>query len=239
MSQTLTLGRRWSRLIPLVLIGALFVALLASGALKHLSLDELKTYQLELTGLVARHPWFSLGAFTGVYVLLVSACVPGPGVMTIAGGFLFGPWIGGAASLTACVAGSVIVFLACRTAFGDWAATRAGPTVAKVEAGFSQNAFFYLLALRLMPVAPMFLVNIAASLARVRLATLVAATVIGTAPSSFIYAWLGSGLGEVFQRRAPLDASLLAQPRIILPLAGLALMSAAPAVWRLWRARRR
>jgi uncharacterized membrane protein YdjX (TVP38/TMEM64 family) len=159
--------------------------------------------------------------------------------MTIAGGFLFGPWIGGAASLAACLAGSVIVFLACRTAFGDWAATRAGPAVARVEAGFSKNAFFYLLALRLMPVAPMFLVNIAAGLARVRLSTLLAATLIGTAPSSFIYAGLGSGLGEAFQRHVRLDASLLARPRIILPLAGLALMSVAPALWRLWSTRRR
>ena len=64
---------------------------------------------------------FLLAAFVGLYILVIVACVPGPSVMGVAGGFLFGPLVGGAATLAAALVGSTIVFLACRTAFGEFA----------------------------------------------------------------------------------------------------------------------
>jgi uncharacterized membrane protein YdjX (TVP38/TMEM64 family) len=226
---------RW---LPLALIGALFVALIASGALKRLSLTSLAAHRTALHHLVARHPLESLAAYVGVYVLVIVACAPGLSVVTLAGGFLFGPLVGALAALTALVIGSTVVFLACRTAFGDWAASRAGATVARIEAGFARDAFSYLLALRLMPVAPFFMVNVAAGLARVRLGTYLLATLIGTAPSAFIFASLGSGLERVFHRHARLDASLVLNPTVAPALAALAALSLAPPAWRLWRARR-
>jgi len=231
-------GRRWLRLAPLAVIAALFIGLLASGALRHLTLRTLAEHRAALLHFVARHPVESLAAYVGAYVLLVVACSPGPSVMTLAGGFLFGPILGGFAALAALNVGAVIVFLACRTAFGDWAAKRAGPTMARIEAGFARDAFAYLLALRLMPVAPFFMVNIAAGLARVRLSSFLLATLIGSAPSAFILATLGSGLGDIFRRHGRLDASLVLNPTVAGPLALLAALSLAPPAWRLWRARR-
>lgn len=226
------------RYLAILAIPALFVAVIASGALKHLSLSDLRDHREQLKLFVAAHPIASLAAFLGLYGLVIVACVPGPSVMSIAGGFLFGPWLGGGAALAALVAGSLVVFLACRTAFGDWAAHRAGAMVARVEAGFARDAFSYLLALRLMPVAPLFLVNVAAGLARVRPGVFILATLIGSAPSAFIYAGLGAGLGEIFRRHARLDAHLLARPDIAVPLTGLAVLALAPIAWRFWRARR-
>ena len=230
--------RSWTRFIPLGLIVCLLVAAVASGTWKHLSLRELADHHQQLQTLVAQHPVLTLAAFLGLYVLVVVACIPGPGAMNVAGGLLFGVWLGGAVCLFSCLIGAIIVFLACRTAFGDWAAHRAGATVAKIEAGFSNNAFSYLLALRLMPVAPFSMVTIAAGLARVRLSVLIIATLIGAAPSAFIFAGLGAGLGEVFQRGAKVDASLMERPMIIGPLAALAAMSLAPILWRMWRGRK-
>jgi uncharacterized membrane protein YdjX (TVP38/TMEM64 family) len=227
----------WLRLLPLALIAALFVALIASDALKELSLASLERHREALTGFVALHPIASVAAFLGVYLLVVIACTPGPAVLTVASGFLFGPLLGGSVSLTALVCGGVIVFLACRTAFGDWAAHRAGPIIARIEAGFARDAFAYMLALRLMPVAPFFAVNLAAGLARVRLGAFVLATLIGSAPSAFIFASLGAGLGALFDRHAKLGLSLAMRPDIAVPLAALALLSLAPPLWRLWRGR--
>lgn len=232
----------WSlirRFAPIAVIVLLVVAFVASGALSHLSLGDLKSHRTQLTAFVAAHPIASVAAYLGLYVLVVVACVPGPGFLSTAGGFLFGVWLGGAAALAACVAGSAIVFLACRTAFGDWAAHRAGPVVQRIEAGFARDAFAYLITLRLVPMVPFFATNVAAGLARVRLSTLVGATVIGTAPSAFVFAGLGSGLGVLFDRGAKADMSLFETPQILLPLAGLGLLSLAPVAWRLYRTRRR
>ncbi|MGA0602171.1 TVP38/TMEM64 family protein [Caulobacter sp. KR2-114] len=223
-------------LIALVL--GLLAAAILSGAWRHLNLSELAAHRHALTAFVTAHPVLSVLAYVAIYVLIVVACIPGPGAMTTAGGFLFGTLVGGLAALTACTVGSAIVFLACRTAFGDWATQKAGPIVQRIEAGFTRNAFSYLLTLRLIPMMPFFATNVAAGLARVRLRDLMAATLLGTSPVCFVFAGLGSGLGVVFERGGRIDASLFEEPRIIVPLAGLAALSALPIGWRLWMRRR-
>lgn len=228
----------WLRWLPLVGIAGLFVALIASGALRRLSLTVLAEHHEQLLRFVGAHPFVSLAVYIALFVALVVACSPGPSVMSIAGGFMFGPFLGGAAALVSVTTGSTIVFLACRSAFRDWAAKRAGPTIARIEAGFSRDAFSYLLALRLMPVAPVALVNLAAGLARLRLSTFVLATFVGSIPAAFIFAGLGSGLGRLFHRHVRPDLHLLVRPDIALPLMGLALLSLLPAISRLWRARK-
>lgn len=228
----------WLRWLPLLMIGVLFAGLIGSGAVRRLSLSDLASHHAMLAAFVAHHPLASLAAYVGAYVLIVVACTPGPAVMSLAGGFLFGPLVGGAAALGSMLAGGVVVFGACRTAFGDWATRGAGATVARIEAGFSRDAFAYLLALRLMPIAPFSLVTLAAGLARVRLPVFVAATLVGAAPSAFIFAGLGAGLDSVFRRGGRVDAGVLARPEIALPLAGLALLALGAPAWRLWRMRR-
>jgi uncharacterized membrane protein YdjX (TVP38/TMEM64 family) len=230
-------GRRWLRILPIALIAALFVGLIASGALRELSLQSLASHKDSLVGFVHAHPVASLAAYLAIYILVVVACTPGPAVLSAAGGFLFGPVLGGAAALASMVIGALVVFAACRTAFGDWAAHRAGPTMAKIEHGFSRDAFAYLLALRLMPAAPFFVVNLAAGLARVRLGTFALATLVGAAPSAFIFATLGSGLGAAFERHATLGVRTLLQPQVAGPLTALAALSLAAPAWRIWRAR--
>jgi uncharacterized membrane protein YdjX (TVP38/TMEM64 family) len=233
----MTLGTAIRRYGLIALVLGLLAAAVLSGAWRHLSLGELAAHRVALTQMVRAHPILSLLVYLGVYTAVVVACIPGPGALSTAGGFLFGTFIGGLAALAACTLGSIIVFLACRTAFGSWATEKAGPVVQRIERGFSSNAFSYLLTLRLIPVMPFFATNVAAGLSRVRLSALVGATLLGTSPICFILAGLGSGLGRLFDSGARIDASLLEQPQIILPLAGLALMSAAPIAWRLWRRR--
>jgi uncharacterized membrane protein YdjX (TVP38/TMEM64 family) len=229
--------RNARRLIPIAVVAGLFVAVLASGLLGHLNLSELEARRAYLTASVAARPVVTLAAYFAIYVLVVVACVPGVSFMSTAGGFLFGIWLGGATALASCVVGSALVFQACRTAFGDWAASRAGPAVARIEAGFSKNAFVYLLTLRLLPMAPFFAVNVAAGLARARLRSFVAATALGTAPATFIFASLGAGLGDLFDRGVKPDFNLLATPQVLWPLAGLALLGFVPLVWRFMSAR--
>jgi uncharacterized membrane protein YdjX (TVP38/TMEM64 family) len=235
----MTAARALRRYGPIALVAALLVAAVASGLWRHLTLTELAAHRVTLTHYVAAHPVLSVLIYVAVYTLVVVACIPGPGAMTTAGGFLFGTVIGGMAALTACTVGSAIVFLACRTAFGDWATQKAGPAVKKIEEGFAKDAFSYLLTLRLIPMVPFFATNVAAGLARVRLSTLIGATLLGTSPVCFVFAGLGAGLGVVFDRGDRIGMSLLEQPRIILPLVGLALLASGPIAWRLWRRRRR
>jgi uncharacterized membrane protein YdjX (TVP38/TMEM64 family) len=221
------------------MVAGLLVGAISTGAWRWLTLESLQAHHAQLKGLVARSPALSAVAFFGVFVLVVSACIPGPGLMASVGGYLFGPLIGGALSLAACVAGSAVVFLACRGAFADTIERHSGPRIRELERAITRNAFSYLTTLKLIPMAPMFVSNVAAGLAGVRLSSLLAATAIGSAPICFVLASLGAGLGHILDSGAPLSRHLFERPEVILPLLGLSLLAVVSLAWRVLRRRRR
>jgi len=65
------------------------------------------------------------------------------------------------------------------------------------NAGFTENAFSYLLFLRLVPVFPFFLVNLAPAFTSIPLRTYVAATLVGIIPGTFVFVNLGQTLGRI------------------------------------------
>ena len=228
----LAYAQRYGLLIVLVV---LVVVAVLSGATDRVSLGELKARREELVAFVDAHWLASITIFAVLYTVVVALSLPLALVLTLTGGFLFGPIIGALLSVSSATLGSTVFFLACRTAFGDTLAKRAGPTVNKLAAGFRRDAFSYLFTLRILPVAPLLLINIAAGLARVKVGTFMLASLIGMAPGSFVYSFLGSGLGAVFERGDEPNLSIIAEPRILLPLIGLAILALLPAIVRLFR----
>ena len=224
--------KRYGLLIVLV---ALVVAAIAAGATDRISLAELKARRAELVAFVEANWLASVAAFALLYTTVVALSLPLALVLTLTGGFLFGPVVGALLSVSSATLGSTIAFLACRTAFGDVIARRAGPTVVKLAEGFRRDAFSYLFTLRILPIAPLLLINIAAGLAGVRVGTFMLASLIGMAPGSFVYAFLGSGLGEIFERGGEPDLSIVREPQILLPLIGLAVLAMLPAIIRRFR----
>lgn len=231
------MSRIW-RFLPLCLVLALAVGAIASGAPDELTLANLQAHHRQLHAFVDRRPAEALAIYVLIETLVVAACIPGPGLMSAAAGFLFGALVGGAACLAAAVAGSCLVYLACRTAFAGIIARRAGPRIAPLVQALQKNAFSYLLTLRLMPVMPLMAVNIAAGLAPAPPAAFFAASVLGGAPASFLLAAVGADLGRLFRAGVRVDAGVFMRPGLLLPLAVLALLSAAPPALRLMKRRR-
>jgi uncharacterized membrane protein YdjX (TVP38/TMEM64 family) len=221
----------------LVALAALVAAVVASGWWRHLSPADLRTHYGQIAGLVQRQPVASLGVFALVSMAVTAACLPATGVLVVLGGALFGALLGGGAALLGSVLGSTCVFLACRSASAGWVSPEATGRVARLIAGFSRHAFTTLLVLRLTPIAPLSLVNIAAGLARVRLAPFVAASLIGSAPSNLIYAGLGAGMRSALQRGLILDPTLLTSPKLVWPLVALAALAGGAAIVNLRRRR--
>lgn len=215
---------------PLVLIGVAAVAIFASGLGKHLSLHELAQRRAALAVLTAAHPLASLAAYVAIYVAALSLSLPVALVLTLSGGLLFGPWLGGAAADIGCALGSSVIFLVCRTAIGDALRGRAGSMIERVQKGVKDDAFAYVVALRLTPIAPLWLVNLALGFVDIPLATYFWATLLGAAPASLIYAGLGAGLTRLLASGRRIEAADLATPQVVLPLAGLGLMTLG-AVW--------
>jgi uncharacterized membrane protein YdjX (TVP38/TMEM64 family) len=232
--------RRWTRYLPLAAVILGVVLAFASGATKYLSLDEVEAQRQALLAFVHAHPVMAFAAYVAIYVVVVAFSLPGALIMTLTGGFLFGPLVGTAGAVTGASTGATIMFLVARSAFGGVLRRRArGERVRQIEDGIRENAFSYLFVLRLIPAMPFWLVNIAAGLVEIPLRTYWLATVLGIAAPTLIYSSIGSGLGRMFDQGRKPDMRLLFEPQVLLPLIGLALLSIVPVGLHAWRARRR
>jgi uncharacterized membrane protein YdjX (TVP38/TMEM64 family) len=232
--------KRWTKLLPLAVVALGLVLVFATGLNRYLSLEMLQARRLQLLAQVHAHPVAGVLVYMLAYVAVVAFSIPGAMIMTMAGGFLFGPVLGTLAAVTGASTGATLMFLVARSALGDLLKRYAqgGGMLARIEIGVRTNAFSYLLVLRLIPAVPFWLINIASGFVRIRLKTYVIATVLGILPSTFIYSNIGAGLGHVFDRGETPDLSLLFDPQVYLPLFGLAFLSLAPLLFHAWRMRR-
>ena len=233
--------RQW---LPAVVLVVLIAVAYGFGLHKHLSLEALALNRDLLRQFVDANLVLAVVLFMAAYIAIVALSLPGAAVMSIAGGFLFGWIISVPVSMMAAMIGATIVFQIVKTSLGAAVAARAGPLVQKVSKGFSENAFSFLLFLRLAPVFPFFMVNAVAGLCRVPLRTFIIATAIGIIPGALAFALLGSGLDAVIDRAKAdhaacvatgaadcqfhLGLSDLVTPQLLLAFAGLGLVALIP-----------
>ena len=198
------------RAVPLMIVAAALVVIYASGLHRELSLEALVRHHATISDVVTRHEAAAFAAYVALYITVVALSIPGALVLTVAGGALFGTLIGALGAIVGATTGATIIFLIARGAVGEFLIRRAGPTVGKLAAGFREDAFCYLLFLRLVPLFPLWLVNLVPALAGVRLAPFVAATALGIIPGSFAFALFGSSLDSILDAQTAAYQACLA-----------------------------
>jgi uncharacterized membrane protein YdjX (TVP38/TMEM64 family) len=219
-----------------------------------LSLEALLRHRDGIDAFVARHQVLAVLAYVGIYIVVVALSVPGAAFLTVCGGFTFGLLTGASAAVLGATIGATLIFLVARTALGEPLLRRAGPRAAKLAEGFRDDAFSYLLFLRLVPAFPFFLVNLVPAVAGVRLLPFVAATALGVIPGSAAFAFAGTGLDSVIVAqkriydaclaadradcRLAFDAKDILTPQLLGALVALGLLALAPVVVRRLRRRR-
>lgn len=220
------------RLLLLGAILALAVIIWAFDLTSLLSFDALREHEARLRQAADNHPLTAALIYISCYTLVVALSLPGAVWMTLSGGFLFGTLMGGFLAVIGATSGAVALFLLARYVIGDIFRSRYGPRLSAFEAGFNRNAFSYLLSMRLVPVFPFFLVNLAAALLRVSLRVFLITTFVGIMPGAFVFASIGNGIGYIIQSGSEPDLSLATQPVVILPLIALAILTLIPVVLR-------
>lgn len=221
---------------PLLLIAALVAAWLG-GIGQWLSWSTLARHQLALAAWVQAHPLFAPSLYALIYIVVVALSLPEAAVVTVAGGLLFGTLLGGMLAVVGSTIGAVMLFLAIRHHLAHAIAARGGRLIDRLRVEIEDSGFSYLLAIRLVPAFPFWLVNLAAGLSGMRLLPFTAATVIGIVPATFVYASIGAGVGKVLAEGGVPDLSLIFSPGIIGPLIGAAALALLPVAWRRWRRR--
>jgi uncharacterized membrane protein YdjX (TVP38/TMEM64 family) len=231
------LMKRVARGLPLLLALLGAVLFLALGGARYVTLASLAEDARWL-----RHAADDWGIAAPLLFILANAAllmvlVVPAWFCTILAGLLFGRWLGTAYALLGTTLGACGVFLAARVGLAGIVA-RAGPRVTAIGEGFRKNALSYLLFLRLVPVFPFVLVNVAAALGRLPLRTFILGTLIGIIPSVLIYASIGELLMDMARPDRLPDDDLLLHKRFLLPLLALAVLALLPVVVTRWRRRR-
>ena len=220
-----------------------------------ISLEALVRNRLAIGAFVSEHRLLAVLAYIGIYIVAVALSLPGAVFLTVSGGFLFGLAVGASAAVIGATIGATLIFLVARTALGEPLLRRAGPRAAQLAQGFRDDAFSYLLFLRLVPAFPFFLVNLVPAFAGVRLVPFVAATALGVIPGALVYAFAGTGLDSVIAAQQAansgclsagrtdchmiFDAKDVLTPQLIGALIALGLLALVPVVVKRLRARSR
>ena len=117
-------------------------------------------------------PFQTLGLYTGLYILITALSLPGAAVMTLAGGAIFGLWVGAPVAVISASIGATLAFWMARYVFRDVVQRHFGNRLAAIDAGIKRDGAFYLFTLRLIPIFPFFVINVLMGLTAIRTATL-------------------------------------------------------------------
>ena len=226
-----------ARLIPVIVLFAGLTAFFVLDLDEYVTLSALKENRQLLADWVRDVGFLAFIVYMVVYAVATAFSLPAGAILTIAGGILFGPWLGGGLTVIGATAGATVLFLAARYAFADLLRQRAGAAIKKMEDGFKENALSYMLFLRLIPVFPFFIVNLVPAFLGVSLGTYVIGTFVGIIPGSLVYASLGDGFSAIVEKGGDIDLGIIFEPRFLLPIIGLGVLALIPVVYKKLKSR--
>lgn len=226
------------RLLPIVVLAGGLGLFFALGLHELVNFELLRDNRQLLADRVAESGWIAGLVFLILYAIVVAFSLPAGALMTITAGFLFGTLAATSYVVVGATLGASTLFLAARTALGDSLKARLGPSFERIQDGFNEDAFSYMLFLRLVPAFPFFIVNLAPAFMGIRFRTYFITTLIGIIPGTFVFASIGNGLGAIFDAGETPDLSIISEPAILIPLVGLAVLALVPVVVRRVRARK-
>jgi len=229
-------GLAW-RLLPVVVLALAAAAFFASGLHRYLTFEALRAHRGGLLAWVDSNAFLAALVFVAVYAAGIVLLPPSGTLMTVTGGFVFGAIAGTGLVVVGATVGATALFLVARFSLGDWLRGRAGAGIQRMRAGFRENELSYMLVLRLVPLFPFWLVNLAPAFLGVRLRTFVIGTFLGIIPGTAVFAVFGAGLGGILDSNRELSLSGVLTPEIVGALLGLALLALAPVVYKKIRAR--
>ncbi len=207
--------RRW---ILLLLVIAAVSAFFAFDLGRYLTLDALRAQRAALASTISAQPLLSALAYFVVYVTVTALSLPAAALLTLAGGALFGFATGTVLASFASTLGATLAMLLARTVARDAVQSRFGARLKGIDAGLEREGAFYLFALRLVPVFPFFLVNVAMGLTRLPARTFFWVSQLGMLPATAVFVYAGTELSQIE------SLSGLISPRLLLAFALLGLL---------------
>jgi uncharacterized membrane protein YdjX (TVP38/TMEM64 family) len=197
------------KIVLILAICAAAAVFFGLGLERYLTLEYLKASQQHFHDLYARRTVAVLGGYFALYVLVTALSLPGAAIMTLAGGALFGFWVGTLVVSFASSVGATLACLVARYLLRDWVQARFGDKLSKINDGIAREGAFYLFTLRLIPVFPFFLINLLMGLTKLPLATFYWVSQAGMLAGTLVYVNAGSQLAGIDSLSSILSPGLI------------------------------
>ncbi|MDD2463486.1 MAG: TVP38/TMEM64 family protein [Desulfobulbus sp.] len=199
---------------------------------RFLTLESLKEHRQVLQQTANDAPQMSALVFMAIYIIQTALSLPGATILSLGAGVLFGSILGTVYAVVAATIGATLACLVSRYLLHDTVQRRFGARLEGINQELGERGFNYLLFLRLVPLFPFFLINLAAGLTRLPLRTFVLATMLGIIPGGFVYVNAGAGLAAIN------SLGDVASPRVLGSFALLGLFALVPVAWHKWSTRK-
>lgn len=183
--------KNYKKLIIIGVIVLLIIAVKLSGISQNLNMNTIIENRSVLLNYVESNYLLVMIIFITIYILAVALSIPGASILTITGGFLFGPVLATLYINISATVGALLIFLITRYILGSTLQKKYETQLKKFNKELEENGTSYLLTLRLIPIFPFFLINILAGLTNVSIKKFIWTTSLGIIPGTFIYAYLG------------------------------------------------
>jgi uncharacterized membrane protein YdjX (TVP38/TMEM64 family) len=197
------------RILILIVIAGLVVAVKVLHLDQYLTLPYLKGSLDSLKSLYENHTLMVIAGYFLIYVLTTSLSLPGASPLGIAGGALFGFWTATIVVSFASTIGATLACLVSRFLLRDWIQNKFGDRVKKVNEGIDKEGAFYLFTLRLIPVFPFWLINLAMGLTKMSLVKFYWVSQIGMLPGTMVFVNAGKELAKIESIKGILSPGLI------------------------------
>jgi len=219
--------------IVIAVVGICAVALFFYYDLQRLlTLETLKDNRQALLDYYTAHKLVTIAAFMALYIVQTVLSLPGAAILSLAAGAIFGSVMGTLYANIAATIGATLAFLVARYLLRDAILNRFGARLEGMNRELETRGFSYLLFLRLVPVFPFFLINLAAGLTRLPLRTFFFGTMLGIIPGGFVYVNAGASLATID------SLSGIASPRVLGSFALLGLFALIPVLYNRFKNRK-
>ena len=187
-----------------------------------LTLESLKANRQALLDFYAAHTLATVAGFMAVYIIQTALSLPGAAILSLAAGAIFGSIMGTVYAVISASIGATLAFLVTRYLLRDLVLKRFGKRLEGMNRELEERGFNYLLFLRLVPIFPFFLINLAAGLTRLPLRIFIVGTLLGIIPGGFVFVNAGASLATIT------SISGIASPRVLGSFALLGLFALIP-----------
>jgi len=179
------------------------------GLDQYLTLSYLKEQQAHFAQLYAENKLVVIGVYMLIYIIVTALSLPGAVIMTLAGGALFGLVTGTIVVSFASTIGATCACIVARYLLRDWVQNKFGEKLTKINEGMEKEGGFYLFSLRLVPIFPFFVINLAMGLTTIRLVTYYWVSQLGMLPATIVFVNAGKELAKLDSLKGILSPGLL------------------------------